>query len=425
MAFLKDIRTGLAYQYEQAKEVRRNAISKPLGPPALRENPAMGLYREGLDRIAAEQQRIHHLHIRSTGQEPRPLNSPPLTSSIGLKVGGALAHRLEAWLALSKNPWVMEIIRQGFTIPWDLVPTKNIDPGSTIPRGSDQGHRSGGLRSHGQGGHREVQPSTPDRYTADSSDQEGRGLSRGITELLRFPAERNDLPFLHFPFWPVVRPFGIYQDATPVGPEGRNARNTTGGLHGRHFDHGIIKESGRDAYAAGGDHVDLPGLDNSPPQELFYTLTNCALKLPGVKIRGIWNLSEKALRKGEIAQKTLPLCNKNRGKRAAEGNYPVPFPQDMRSELQRWAQTMESWNGKALLTTTPQEALETNASDVGWDEYYQVQVVQGKWCQDEKRLHINAQELRAVAKAIEALHLQGKHFALKSDNISTMTVMMM
>ncbi|KNE58392.1 hypothetical protein AMAG_18239 [Allomyces macrogynus ATCC 38327] len=95
------------------------------------------------------------------------------------------------------------------------------------------------------------------------------------------------------------------------------------------------------------------------------------------------------------------------------------------AELQWWANSVEKWNGEAIVPQRPDLALtlETDASGLGWGVVGPGVMLQGQWTESEARNSSNWRELSATliaAKAHASLWV-GKTMLIKSDNMTTVS----
>ena len=79
---------------------------------------------------------------------------------------------------------------------------------------------------------------------------------------------------------------------------------------------------------------------------------------------------------------------------------------------------MELWNGKTLLKTSPYTILQSDASLMGWDVVCQNFRIGGLWTQEEKSLHINCLELKAITLTVQSFLKDSlsKHVLVQMDN---------
>ena len=76
-------------------------------------------------------------------------------------------------------------------------------------------------------------------------------------------------------------------------------------------------------------------------------------------------------------------------------------------ELTWWRDNLEAWNGKGLVSGSPDMVIETDASRKGWGAYCMGVSTGGQWTQGETQLHINCLELLAGAFAVQTF-VRGK-----------------
>ena len=74
-----------------------------------------------------------------------------------------------------------------------------------------------------------------------------------------------------------------------------------------------------------------------------------------------------------------------------------PSPQT--EELVWWRDNLDAWNGKSLISRTPDLVIETGASRKGWGTSFMGVATEGQWSQGESQLQINCLELLAGAFA--------------------------
>lgn len=82
-----------------------------------------------------------------------------------------------------------------------------------------------------------------------------------------------------------------------------------------------------------------------------------------------------------------------------------------KQELQWWLHNLELYNGKSLLAQTPIviQNISLDASKNGWGAFCQGQRTAGPWSRQERDLHINTLELKAVNIALRTFtDLSGK-----------------
>ena len=93
------------------------------------------------------------------------------------------------------------------------------------------------------------------------------------------------------------------------------------------------------------------------------------------------------------------------------------------AELQWWTESIDQWNGKAMISPSPDIAIQlvTDASKKGWGAHCGEVTTQGLWDEQEKRLHINVLEMKAVLFALKAFTKDKSscQVHIKTDNVTT------
>ena len=75
----------------------------------------------------------------------------------------------------------------------------------------------------------------------------------------------------------------------------------------------------------------------------------------------------------------------------------VPLNQNCLSDLQWWVDQIATWNGRSIISPSPDLVITTDASLQGWGAVCQGAHTRGLWSQQESNsLHINALELKAT-----------------------------
>ena len=100
----------------------------------------------------------------------------------------------------------------------------------------------------------------------------------------------------------------------------------------------------------------------------------------------------------------------------------LPLPPSCRSALLWWLKEGRLSQGIPISLSPPEISMETDASTIGWGCRIESHLSQGLWSQQERQLHINILELRAIYNAIfQNKHLlQGKVVALYGDNTTAL-----
>lgn len=89
-------------------------------------------------------------------------------------------------------------------------------------------------------------------------------------------------------------------------------------------------------------------------------------------------------------------------------------------ELVWWRDNLDAWNGKSLISRSPDLIIETDASCRGWGAFCLGVATGGQWSQGESQLHINCLELLAGAFAIKTFARSKTQMKVRLliDNIS-------
>jgi len=95
----------------------------------------------------------------------------------------------------------------------------------------------------------------------------------------------------------------------------------------------------------------------------------------------------------------------------------TPLSPQAKEELVWWRDNLKAWNGKALVSGSPDSVIETDASRQGWGKGVSTG---GQWSQGESLFHINCLELLAGAFAVKTF-VKGKvqmRVRLLMDNLT-------
>lgn len=92
-------------------------------------------------------------------------------------------------------------------------------------------------------------------------------------------------------------------------------------------------------------------------------------------------------------------------------------------DLLWWASNLSLSNGRTASLSSPQVAIETDASMLGWGAYTQGEATGGCWSERERKLHINALKLLAVFFALKAFlkTQEGMVVLILTDNMSVVS----
>ncbi|KAK3094975.1 hypothetical protein FSP39_008608 [Pinctada imbricata] len=74
-----------------------------------------------------------------------------------------------------------------------------------------------------------------------------------------------------------------------------------------------------------------------------------------------------------------------------------------KEEIKWWINHVQEHNGKQLLKPSPDLMIESDASNLGWGAVCQDMKMGGPWSKEEKKLHINALELKAAHLALKSV----------------------
>ena len=95
----------------------------------------------------------------------------------------------------------------------------------------------------------------------------------------------------------------------------------------------------------------------------------------------------------------------------------VPIPEDIKRLLLWWTDAANVLCGVPLRPPDPDLRVFTDASTQGWGAHMNTDTIQGTWNREERLLHINILEMRAVRLALEQLQIPPKSRVLvASDN---------
>ena len=173
-----------------------------------------------------------------------------------------------------------------------------------------------------------------------------------------------------------------------------------------------------------GFHPMLPDNDHIPPrgkdQEDHGIVLRAAEEVEGVSEGLIGRMSAAIL-----AILPAPLCYRGLQRLknetfASSQSYETIVSLDERAveELIWWTQQVQHWNGRPILTPTPDITVETDASLLGWGAVSGETRTGGLWSEEERAQHINMLELMGgdFAAKIFAKDKQDIHIHLRMDN---------
>lgn len=98
---------------------------------------------------------------------------------------------------------------------------------------------------------------------------------------------------------------------------------------------------------------------------------------------------------------------------------------ECKAELQWWIESVPLWNGRSVMKPSPDLAIKmaTDASQAGWGAHCNGVTTQGLWTADERKLHINALEMKAVVFAVKSFTKNRENVSihLQVDNTTTVS----
>jgi hypothetical protein len=112
------------------------------------------------------------------------------------------------------------------------------------------------------------------------------------------------------------------------------------------------------------------------------------------------------------------LRDKNLALKKKGWNGSVTLSEDSLLQLDWWIKKLPDCNGKSLIPENPTAILYTDASNTGWGaSLEQGQTIHGHWNLQERELHINHLEMKAIYFALRAFkHLTNQMILVKTDN---------
>ena len=166
------------------------------------------------------------------------------------------------------------------------------------------------------------------------------------------------------------------------------------------------------------------------------------ISLPQKKVVDITKACQAALLQGTLSVRDLsrligqmsatmravlpaPLCYRNLQRiknqelsRSHSFEAMVTLDDSAKEELLWWVHQLTTWNGRAILSQTPDLVVETDASLLGWGAVSEGVRTGGLWSEKERTQHINCLELMAGALAVRtfAKHKRNIHVGLRMDN---------
>jgi len=169
-----------------------------------------------------------------------------------------------------------------------------------------------------------------------------------------------------------------------------------------------------------------------PQEKVLKIKSQCQgiLGKTSIKVRELASLVGR-LSSSTIAILPAPLQYRSIQRKLIQGlalnsNYDslVEVNKEMKVELNWWIQKLSVSNGRALIPTSPQMTISTDASTQGWGAYCMGRRTGGPWTFTEKKLHINALELKAIHIALMTfvrIFPEVKAVHIQTDNMTALS----
>ena len=109
-------------------------------------------------------------------------------------------------------------------------------------------------------------------------------------------------------------------------------------------------------------------------------------------------------------------------RRSQSDRFPVPWSAGLLEDLRWWLSSPALRVGQSLELVSPDVSLFSDASTLGWGASVLQASVSGLWTPQERSLHINLLELRAIRLGLShfAKDFRGKAVAVRSDNATAL-----
>ena len=141
------------------------------------------------------------------------------------------------------------------------------------------------------------------------------------------------------------------------------------------------------------------------------------------RVTGLLVAATPAVELGKLHYRNLEAA-KIEALSQVKGNFDriMPVSRDMKSDLTWWVNNV-SVQCRKIFRASAESHLFTDASATGWGGHLQHRTAGGSWSSDERLLHINALELKAILFALQAFShdLRGKHVKVFCDNTTAVT----
>jgi hypothetical protein len=145
------------------------------------------------------------------------------------------------------------------------------------------------------------------------------------------------------------------------------------------------------------------------------------------KLIGTLTSTIQAIQPGPLHYRGMQMLRTTQLLRSQTYAAKISLNPQCKTELRWWLLHMETWNGRAIITSGPDMIIQTDASSKGWGAYQEGRPtstgINGLWSKTESRLHINCLELKAAELAVQTFAKEkfSLHIHLKMDNITALT----
>ena len=132
---------------------------------------------------------------------------------------------------------------------------------------------------------------------------------------------------------------------------------------------------------------------------------------------GLLSFSKTAINLATIYYRTIQF-ELIRALHASRGNYNhlVTLGTQALQDLKWWISSAITWNTSPILKPNIDHAMQTDASLTGWGVVCKEQKASGLWSPQEKQLHINTLELKAIMFGVNLFSMPNTHVLIQTDN---------
>ena len=136
------------------------------------------------------------------------------------------------------------------------------------------------------------------------------------------------------------------------------------------------------------------------------------------RLIGQMSATMRAVLPGPLCYRKLQRIKNQELSRSHSFESMVTLDDSAKEELLWWVHQVTTWNGRAIISQTPDLVVETDASLLGWGAVSGEVRTGGLWSEKERTQHINCLELMAGALAVRtfAKHKRNIHVRLRMDN---------